>query len=186
MVRSGPARGRRRICGRQLAPLFRNAAEAMVAGELVPAGRAHRRSGNYEHVLKPAEPLPVVDFKACRPPGKPHPPMSGTIEDIQTPATADFKNEQLLCDQSAGRRPNQTLISDITANATGELFLYVNDAVLTLPNLTRIFYGNNSGTAKVTVARIMAEEIIPPPPEESVQERLQDDSARRGERPRNN
>ena len=142
--------------------------------------------GNYEHVLKPAEPLPVVDFKACRPPGKPHPPMSGTIEDIQTPATADFKNEQLLCDQNAGRRPNQTLISDITANATGELFLYVNDAVLTLPNLTRIFYGNNSGTAKVTVARIMAEEIIPPPPEENVQERLQDDSARRGERPRNN
>jgi len=95
--------------------------------------------GNYEHVLKPAEPLPVVDFKACRPPGKPHPPMSGTIEDIQTPATADFKNEQLLCDQSAGRRPNQTLISDITANATGKLFLYVNDAVLMLPNLTRIF-----------------------------------------------
>ena len=155
-------------------------------GEWFDQGRRADVAGFAADSWRQAEPLPVVDFKACRPPGKPHPPMSGTIEDIQTPATADFKNEQLLCDQSAGRRPNQTLISDITANATGELFLYVNDAVLMLPNLTRIFYGNNSGTAKVTVARIMAEEIIPPPPEESVQERLQDDSAKRGERPRNN
>ena len=44
MVRPGPARGRRRIFGRQLAPLFRNATEAMVAGELVSADRTHWRS----------------------------------------------------------------------------------------------------------------------------------------------
>lgn len=80
-------------------------------------------------------------------------------------------------------RPNRTLISDITANATGELFLYVNDAVLTLPGLTDVFYKNNSGKAKVTVTRIMAEEIVPPPTAAGVQARLRDDSAKPGDRP---
>ena len=75
------------------------------------------------------------------------------------------------------------LISDITANATGELFLYVNDAVLTLPGLTDVFYKNNSGKAKVTVTRIMAEEIVPPPTAAGVQARLRDDSAKPGGRP---
>src|SRR5262249_19857054 len=112
--------------------------------------------GNYEHVLKPAQPLPVVDFKACRPKREATPRISGTIENIRTPATTDFKNEQLLCDQNVRRRPNR-LISDITANATGELFLYVNDAILMLPTLTDMFYSNNSGKTKVTVTRIMAD-----------------------------
>jgi uncharacterized protein (DUF2235 family) len=120
--------------------------------------------GNYDHVLEPVEPLPVSDFKTCRPTREPHPPMSGTIANIRAPATTDFKNDQLLCDETKGHQPNRTLISDITANATGELFLYVNDAVLTLPGLTDLFYNNNSGRAKVTVTRIMADEIIPSPP----------------------
>jgi hypothetical protein len=135
--------------------------------------------GNYEHVLKPADPLPVVDFRTCRPKRDAYRPSSSTIENTRTPATTDFKNEQLLCDQNARRRPNRSLISDITANATGELFLYVNDAVLTLPTLTNMFYNNNSGTAKVTVTRILADEIIPPPPEESVQAQVHDGSAER-------
>jgi hypothetical protein len=133
--------------------------------------------GNYEHILKPADPLPVVDFKTCRPKRDAYPPMSSSIKNIRTPATTDFKNEQLLCDQNAGRRPNRTLISDMTANATGELFLYVNDAVLTLPTLTDMFYNNNSGKAKVTVTRILADEIIPPPPDETVQSQVHDGSA---------
>jgi uncharacterized protein (DUF2235 family) len=142
--------------------------------------------GNYEHVLKPAEPLPVVDFKACRPKREAHPQISGTIENIRTPATTDFKNKQLLCDQNARRRPNRTLISDITANATGELFLYVNDAILMLPTLTDMFYSNNSGKAKVTVTRIMADQIIPPTPGESVEAGLHDPAAEQRGRPRNN
>ena len=135
--------------------------------------------GNYEHVLKPADPLPVVDFRTCRPKRDAYRPSSSAIENTRTPATTDFKNEQLLCDQDARRRPNRTLISDITANATGELFLYVNDAVLTLPTFTNMFYNNNSGKAKVTVTRILADEIIPPPPEESVQAQVHDGSAER-------
>ena len=134
--------------------------------------------GNYEHVLKPADPLPRVDFRKCRPQGDAHPPMSGLIENIRAPATTDFRSEQLACDQRARRQPNRTLISDITADANGELFLYVNDAVLTLPGLTDMFYKNNSGKAKVTVTQVMADEIIPAPPE-SVQTHLQDGSVER-------
>jgi hypothetical protein len=59
-------------------------------------------------------------------------------------------------------RPSRVLISDITADATGELFLYVNDAVLTWPGRTKMFYSNNRGTAKVTVTRILAPTIIDP------------------------
>ncbi len=45
----------------------------------------------------------------------------------------------------------KVLISEIKAQTTGELFLYVNDAVLMLPGATDFFYRNNTGTAMVTV-----------------------------------
>ena len=41
-----------------------------------------------------------------------------------------------------------------TAPHDGELFVYVNDAVLMLPLTTRLFYGNNSGSGTVKVHRI--------------------------------
>lgn len=47
-----------------------------------------------------------------------------------------------------------TLSSRITAKSSGELFLYVNDAVLTPPFDTKRFYPNNRGSAVVSVARI--------------------------------
>ena len=115
--------------------------------------------GNYEHVLQPAAPLPVVPFEQCRPKEEKRPSWWEAIRDIPSPATAEFKNAQLACEAPKDIRPNRTLISDITADATGELFLYVNDAVLTLPGWTDVFYKNNSGTAKVTVTRILADVI---------------------------
>ena len=73
--------------------------------------------------------------------------MWDVITNISTPAPTPVKLAQLQCDPGEPQ-PNRTLISDITANATGELFLYVNDAVLTLPGLTDVFYKNNSGRAR--------------------------------------
>ena len=58
-------------------------------------------------------------------------------------------------------KPNRTLISDITAGATGELFIYVNDAVLGLPRWADLSYKNNSGQARITVTRILADAIEP-------------------------
>jgi uncharacterized protein (DUF2235 family) len=49
---------------------------------------------------------------------------------------------------------HMTFETEIIARSDGELFLYVNDAVLH-PGLTSLFYCNNEGTAHVTVERVM-------------------------------
>ncbi len=49
----------------------------------------------------------------------------------------------------------KVVVSEIKARTTGELFLYVNDAVLMLPKTT-LFFSNNRGTAKVTVEPMFA------------------------------
>jgi hypothetical protein len=39
------------------------------------------------------------------------------------------------------------------ATRDGELFIFVNDAVLGVPGLEGVFYSNNVGTADVTITR---------------------------------
>jgi uncharacterized protein (DUF2235 family) len=46
------------------------------------------------------------------------------------------------------------LVSELTARTSGELFLYVNDAVFGLPWLVDLSYANNVGTASVVVERV--------------------------------
>jgi hypothetical protein len=46
-----------------------------------------------------------------------------------------------------------TFETEIITRSDGELFLYVNDAVLH-PVFTNLFYCNNEGTARVTVERV--------------------------------
>ncbi len=53
-------------------------------------------------------------------------------------------------DWSRPGRWRDNLTAEITAKRTGELFLFVNDAILPL-GLYQPFYANNRGTAKVTV-----------------------------------
>ena len=51
------------------------------------------------------------------------------------------------------------MVAEFVAGASGEVFLYVNDAVLPfLPPFT-LFYDNNSGKAEVTLQRLP----LPPP-----------------------
>jgi uncharacterized protein (DUF2235 family) len=114
--------------------------------------------GNYEHVLEPAAPLPVLRSGKC--PAAEEKREAAWTNDVASPASAEFKTAQVACDNQLNVRPSRVLISDITADATGELFLYVNDAVLTWPRLIEIFYHNNSGAAKVTVTRILAPAVI--------------------------
>lgn len=45
----------------------------------------------------------------------------------------------------------KTLVAEITARRSGELFLFVNDAVLPVPQIWQVFYNNNSGTATITI-----------------------------------
>jgi hypothetical protein len=50
------------------------------------------------------------------------------------------------------------LVAELTARTTGELFLYVNDAVIGLPGIADAFYvgkaGRNFGTAKIKVETV--------------------------------
>jgi uncharacterized protein (DUF2235 family) len=48
----------------------------------------------------------------------------------------------------------KTLVADITARRSGELFLFVNDAVLPVPQIWQVFYNNNKGAATVTIQPI--------------------------------
>ena len=41
----------------------------------------------------------------------------------------------------------------IRATRDGELFLYVNDAIVAIPGLYGLFYKNNEGSAKVVITR---------------------------------
>jgi uncharacterized protein (DUF2235 family) len=61
-------------------------------------------------------------------------------------------------EQCTSAFPRRTFVSDFVAQQTGELFLFVNDAVVfPLGGEPQVFYQNNSGTATITLQR------IPPP-----------------------
>jgi len=47
--------------------------------------------------------------------------------------------------------PANKIVTDITARGDGELFIFVNDAVLMVPGWLQYFYDNNHGTATVSV-----------------------------------
>jgi hypothetical protein len=108
--------------------------------------------GNYEYPLKPAAPLPKVDFSACK-----EISQSAGPNDIESPAPQADRSKELTCEAEKGIRRNEVLISDITPDSTGELYIYVNDAVLFWegPDHHK-FYKNNNGKAKVTVTRTIA------------------------------
>jgi uncharacterized protein (DUF2235 family) len=103
--------------------------------------------GNYEYPLHPAAPLPEVNFSAC---GKAAAPSDG-------PAPFDERKKVLDCEEGANIHRNETLLADITPDSTGELYIYVNDAIRFWDRRdNHKFYKNNSGKAKVTVRRTLA------------------------------
>ncbi len=103
--------------------------------------------GNYEYPLKPAAPLTKTNFEPCK-------------KEREAAPADTAKEVELACEGQKGIKRATVLLSDITPDATGELFIYVNDAVLAWPGGSKVFYGNNSGTAKVSVTRVLAPEIV--------------------------
>jgi len=66
------------------------------------------------------------------------------------------------CSNTPADVPNRSpedkaFTTEIVARSSGELFLYLNDAIF-LPVKTKLFYCNNEGSAHVTVER-----VLPPP-----------------------
>jgi uncharacterized protein (DUF2235 family) len=108
--------------------------------------------GNYEYPLHPVAPLPKVDFSPCGKRGKIE--VSGAAED--SAPEADRLNF-IRCEGEKKIKRNEVLISDITPDSTGELYIYVNDAVLFWDSKDHHrFYLNNNGKATVTVTRTLA------------------------------
>lgn len=118
--------------------------------------------GNYEYPLHPVAPLPKVDFSAC--------PTANAPNDIESPAPWPERKKVLDCEAANNIKRNEVLISDITPDSTGELYIYVNDAVLFWDSKDHHrFYLNNSGKAKVTVTRTLAPATIDYKPAEGGQ-----------------
>lgn len=49
---------------------------------------------------------------------------------------------------------NTTLVAEVTPRTSGELYIFVNDAMVALPGLSNYFYRNNQGSATVLVEEI--------------------------------
>jgi len=104
-------------------------------------------TGNDEYVLKPINDLADPSPSHC--PDMPHLPPGLPIRTKIDEALAWEINE--CAPQPVSRR---VLSSEITARTSGELFVYVNDAILALPGVSDLFYANNSGRATVRVDRV--------------------------------
>jgi len=108
--------------------------------------------GNDEYALEPTAPFVTHRYGFT--------PSAAKIER----RCGDNGKLMKLCDAAANEfmdkaptpEDRRTLVAEITARSTGELFLYVNDAVLQLSlGATNAFYRNNRGSAALTVERVL-------------------------------
>jgi hypothetical protein len=105
--------------------------------------------GNDEYVLEPPDPFEAHSYFSC--------PAVGRATDgkgVRAKIRDDVAQELMNCAPTPDGR--KTVSAEIKARSTGELFLYVNDAVLMLPGQVDEFFSNNTGSGKVEVERIGA------------------------------
>ncbi len=101
------------------------------------------RPGNDEYVLEPIAPFKHHSYlNAAEVTGEAHEKINSSEAErlMSTDPTPDER---------------KTLVAEFTAKTKGELFFYVNDAVIFWPGKIDLFYGNNSGTGILTVERVM-------------------------------
>jgi uncharacterized protein (DUF2235 family) len=108
--------------------------------------------GNFEYVLEPQAPLPDVPLQSCDAAAEPG-------AKISDPASPETRRAVKQCN---GRTltPVRKLVAEFTPRQNGELFFFVNDAVLLWPHQADFFYRNNSGTAQVEISPVLAPAII--------------------------
>jgi len=76
----------------------------------------------------------------------------GAVGTDEYPLDPDTRVVTPTAARAAAPAPDE-LVAEIRARRSGELFLYVNDAVLAIPQAARYFYDNNRGEATATVSR---------------------------------
>jgi uncharacterized protein (DUF2235 family) len=103
--------------------------------------------GNEEYALEPLAPFTHHAYLGAAKSG-------GRCEAL---ADADARKAAVAYPTPADRR---VMESEVTARSTGELFLYVNDAMFALGPGTKCIYSNNRGTAKVSVERVLPASVV--------------------------
>ena len=116
-----------------------------------PVARVGRK-GNFEYALDPLASLPDVPLRNCTGPEEPD-------SKVSDPASAATRQAIKQCGRE-NLTPSRKLVAEFTPQKTGELFFYVNDAVLLWPQSADYFYRNNSGTAQVVISPVLAPAII--------------------------
>jgi Uncharacterized alpha/beta hydrolase domain (DUF2235) len=106
--------------------------------------------GDDEYVLAPVSPFAEHRYQKEIP----------TTERHSLPILASEAAVAMACDPTPPDR--RSLVSQFTARTSGELFLYVNDAVLAPPFKMKSFYKNNSGSATVVVERMYPDGHLEP------------------------
>jgi hypothetical protein len=116
-----------------------------------PIVRVGRR-GNYEYAIEPVEPLPDVPLQNC----------TASVDEDSGPSQPASPRVRRAVMQCTGQTlvPVRKLVAEFTPRKSGEIFVYVNDAVLLWPGMLTFFYGNNSGSAQVTISPVLATEVI--------------------------
>jgi hypothetical protein len=105
--------------------------------------------GNDEYLLDLPDGFEPYAYPPC--PASVSPRVDGPIDQ---PIGNDAVRILMDCAPTPPER--RTVVTEIKARTTGELFLYVNDAVLMAPPSADFFYRNNRGAAQVSVERITA------------------------------
>jgi uncharacterized protein (DUF2235 family) len=110
------------------------------------------RFGNDEYVLDPIDDIAPLVRPRC-------------LDALHMPSNLPIgtKIDETLAEQINDCEPvpndRKILNSVIKANSDGELFLYVNDAVISIPGYGTQFFDNNSGTATVRVVRLTSDAV---------------------------
>jgi hypothetical protein len=115
------------------------------------------RYGNDDYLVKSKEVVASYTVTGCPAEAKSSTTVLAAIRDIATKISDQCVLEALDIAKAIAksRAERRNLIStEITAQDTGEMFFYVNDAVLPLLARSGLFYSNNRGTANVRVARL--------------------------------
>ncbi|MCP4617109.1 MAG: DUF2235 domain-containing protein [Bradyrhizobium sp.] len=132
-----------------------------------PTGIKVERGARYLIEVKPVEPwtdggipVPLGGFSPANPPSWYHRIRLATMVPLRRETTQDWFHVVLRFGSVGGEEtfivpdPDDTLIqSPIRATRDGELFVFVNDAVIGIPGLYDYFYRNNGGAADLVVTR---------------------------------
>jgi uncharacterized protein (DUF2235 family) len=110
------------------------------------------RYGNDEYVLDSVDDVAPLKKPDC--PAGLHMPSSLPIR-----TKIDENLAKAIDDCAPIPADRRILHSEIKARSTGELFIYVNDAILALPGFGDAFVANNSGRASVRVDRLTSRAI---------------------------